>query len=188
VLLNLGAGRNQRKDCINIDITLYDGIQQVVDLSQFPYPFCDNSIDGIYASHVLEHLDFEKQDKFILECHRILKKGGFLRLNLPHSSNVTAIGCYGHYRTFSYNTMHGYLAMDFYKFGKAKWRTVERSLNWWYEVTDTQEELPKWIYVVIKVVNPVVNFFIKLSPRIAENTWCYWVGGFREVIWKGEKL
>jgi len=188
VLLNLGAGRNQRKDCINIDITLYEGIQQVVDLSQFPYPFCDNSIDGIYASHVLEHLDFEKQDKFILECHRILKKGGFLRLNLPHSSNVTAIGCYGHYRTFSYNTMHGYLAMDFYKFGKAKWRTVERKLRWWYESVDSQKELHPIIRVIIKVVDFILTGLISISPRVCENTWIYWIGGAREVIWKGEKL
>lgn len=188
MLLNIGAGRNQRKDCINIDITMYDGIQQVVDLSKFPWPWADESVDGIYASHILEHMPYEMEIKFILECHRILKKGGFLRLLLPHSSNVTSIGCFGHYRTFSYNTMHGYLAQDFYLFGKAKWKTVEQSLNWWFEKTDVQKELPSWIFVVIKIVNPIINFFIRLSPRIAENTWAYWVGGFREVMYKCEKL
>ena len=186
MILNLGAGRNQRADSTNVDVTAYPGIQQVVDLTKFPWPWADESIDGIHASHLIEH--FKDQEQFIWECLRILKKGGFLRLNLPHSSNVTAIGCMGHYRTYSYNTCHGYLGMDFYMFGKAKFKTVERSLNWWYEVTDAQGDLPGWIFHVIRFMNPIINFFINLSPRIAENTWCYLIGGFREVIWKGVKL
>lgn len=184
--LNIGCGRNIRSDCINVDITKYDGVQQVVDLTKFPWPWKDGSVEAIHASHILEH--FKDQEQFIWECLRILRKGGFLRLNLPHSSNVTAIGCMGHYRTYSYNTCHGYLSQDFYMFGKAKFKTVERSLNWWYEVEDAQGELPRWIFWVIHFVNPIINFFIRLSPRIAENTWCYLVGGFREVIWTGTKL
>jgi len=188
VLLNLGAGRNQRTDSVNVDVTVYPGIDEVVDLTKFPWPWADESIDGIHASHILEHMPYEMEIKFILECHRILKPGGFLRLLLPHASNVTSVGCFGHYRTFSYNTMHGYLSQDFYLFGKAKWRTVERGLNWWFEVTDAQGDLPGWMFKVINFAKPIINFFINIDPRIAENTWCYWVGGFREVIWKGVKL
>tara|TARA_R100000501_G_C2611600_1_gene106084 strand:- start:207 stop:776 length:570 start_codon:yes stop_codon:yes gene_type:complete len=187
-VLNIGCGRNLREDSINVDITKYDGVDEVVDLSKFPWKWADNSVDGVHASHVLEHLPFDQQDKFILECHRILKKGGFMRLLLPHSSNVTSVGCYGHYRTFSYNTMHGYLAQDFYKFGKAKWKTIEQKLNWWFEKTDVQKELPEFMFLIISVVKPIINFLISISPRICENTWIYWIGGAREVVWTGEKL
>jgi len=163
-------------------------VQQVVDLSVFPWPWEDMSIDGIYASHLIEHLPFDQQDIFILECYRILKKGGFLRFNLPHSSCVTAIGCYGHYRTFSYNTMDGYLGMDFYRFGKAKWQTVEKKLLFWYEVCDAQGELPLWIFWLLKIVDPIMNFMIRLvTPRIFENVFCPAIQ-CREVIWKGIKL
>lgn len=188
MILNIGAGRDIRKDCINVDVTLYEGIDQVLDIGKFPWPWKDNSIDGIHASHVIEHLPFEDQIKFILECHRILKKGGFLRLSLPHASSVSSVGCFGHYRTFSYNTMDGYLAQDFYLFGKAKWRTTERQLRWWYEKTDVQKMLPSWLRYIVKSVDYVITGLMNIAPSICENTWIYWIGGAREVIWKGEKI
>ena len=186
MLLNLGAGGDIKEDCINIDITPYEGIDMVVDLSIFPWSFQNESVDGIFCNHILEH--FVDPKPFILECHRILKKGGFLRIKVPHSSNVSAVGCLGHYRTFSYDTLNDYLGRDFYMFGTQKFKTIEQKLLFWYEEADIQGELPIWIAIIIKIVNPIINFLIKLSPRIAENTWVYLIGGFREVIWKGEKV
>jgi glycosyltransferase involved in cell wall biosynthesis len=184
--LNLGAGEHHIPNCINCDITPYRGVDQVVDLSKFPLPWEDNSVDGIYCNHFLEHLPDPKP--FILECHRILKKGGFLRIKVPHSSNVSAVGCLGHYRTFSYDTLNDYLGRDFYWLGKQKFKTIEQKLLWWHEEIDIQGELPKWIAVIIRIVNPIINFLIRLSPRIAENTWVYLIGGFRECVWEGEKI
>lgn len=186
MLLNLGSGNHILPDCINVDITNYPGVNQVVDLSVFPWGWEDNSIDGIFANHIIEHLPDPKP--FILECHRILKKGGFLRIKVPHSSNISAVGCLGHYRTYSYDTLNDYLGRDFYMFGTQKFRTVEQKLLWWYELEDCQQELPLWIAVIIRIVNPIINFLIRLSPRIFENVWCYWIGGAREVIWKGIKI
>ncbi len=186
IYLNLGAGEHILPDCINVDITPYPNINQLIDLSVFPWSWTDESIDGIFANHIIEHLPDSKP--FILECHRILKKGGFLRIKVPHSSNISAVGCLGHYRTFSYDTLNDYLGRDFYMFGAQKFKTVEQKLLWWYECEDIQGELPLWIAVIIRVVNPIINSLIRLSPRIAENTWCYLIGGFREVIWKGIKI
>ena len=186
MILNLGCGNDLRKDSINCDITAYPGVDKVVDLSVFPWPWGNETISGIRASHIIEHLPDPKP--FILECLRILKPGGFLRLKVPHSSNISALGCLGHYRTFSYDTLNDYLSRDFYYLGKAKFKTVEQKLLWWYESGDIQHEVPKWLLPIIIVINPIINFFIRLSPRIAENTWCYLIGGFREVIWKGEKI
>ena len=186
IILNLGAGGKLRKDSINIDITPYDGIDKCVDLSLFPWPWANNSVDGIHASHVIEH--FPDQKRFINECHRILKPGGFLRLCVPHSSSVTAVGCMGHYRTYSYGTLKDYLSRDFYMFKVKKFETVEQKLNWWYEETDAQGELPLLIFWAVRFINPIMNFLIRLSPRIFENVWCYWVGGAREVVWSGVRI
>jgi len=50
-------------------------------------PELDNSVALIYCSHTLEHLDSASSLRFIKECHRILKKGGVLRLALPNTKN-----------------------------------------------------------------------------------------------------
>lgn len=46
-------------------------------------PFPNASVDVVYHSHVLEHLDRNVAPEFIRECHRVLKKGGILRIVVP---------------------------------------------------------------------------------------------------------
>tara|TARA_B100001063_G_scaffold183627_1_gene173239 strand:- start:308 stop:1234 length:927 start_codon:yes stop_codon:yes gene_type:complete len=47
----------------------------------------DNSVDLIYCSHTLEHIDKKSSHRFLRECYRILKKGGVLRVALPNTKN-----------------------------------------------------------------------------------------------------
>ncbi len=46
-------------------------------------PLPDASVEIIYSSHMLEHLDKGEVDKFFIEVKRILIKGGILRLAIP---------------------------------------------------------------------------------------------------------
>ena len=46
-------------------------------------PFKDNSVDNIYVSHVLEHIEKEYIQTFFREAARVLKKGGVLRICVP---------------------------------------------------------------------------------------------------------
>lgn len=46
-------------------------------------PIADNSCDGIYASHVLEHLTRSEIELALAETHRILKPNGRFRLVVP---------------------------------------------------------------------------------------------------------
>lgn len=46
-------------------------------------PVPDNSCDGIYCSHVLEHLSLDDFRKALKNTHRILKPGGLFRCVLP---------------------------------------------------------------------------------------------------------
>jgi len=46
-------------------------------------PFNSNSVGYIYSSHLLEHLTRTDSQKLLTECHRVLKKGGKLRLIVP---------------------------------------------------------------------------------------------------------
>lgn len=46
-------------------------------------PFHDESVDVIYTSHLLEHLNKKDGENFIKECYRALKKGGLIRISVP---------------------------------------------------------------------------------------------------------
>jgi SAM-dependent methyltransferase len=46
-------------------------------------PFSDSSVDMTYSSHVLEHLDREVAKVFIMECYRVLRVGGIIRVVVP---------------------------------------------------------------------------------------------------------
>lgn len=71
--LNLGCGRDIKKDYLNCDISKKYGADKIVNLNKFPYPFKDNFADEIYMNHILEHLD--APTKVLNECHRILRGG-----------------------------------------------------------------------------------------------------------------
>ena len=46
-------------------------------------PFKNNSIDVVYHSHLLEHIDRKYVNKFLLEVKRVLKPGGIHRIVVP---------------------------------------------------------------------------------------------------------
>jgi SAM-dependent methyltransferase len=46
-------------------------------------PFPSNSVDVIYHSHFVEHLARQDATRFILECHRVLKTHGVMRIATP---------------------------------------------------------------------------------------------------------
>ncbi|WP_211255003.1 class I SAM-dependent methyltransferase [Nevskia soli] len=54
----------------------------VHDLSR-GIPFPANSVDVVYHSHVLEHLDRGIAKEFVAECARVLRPGGIIRIAVP---------------------------------------------------------------------------------------------------------
>jgi SAM-dependent methyltransferase len=60
---------------INIDARLGH------DLFKLDYP--DNSVDEIYASHVLEHIEHVRRDAALAEWFRVLKPAGRVRIAVP---------------------------------------------------------------------------------------------------------
>lgn len=47
------------------------------------FPWAESSIDAVYSSHTLEHLSKAQGRFFLAECHRVLQKGGVLRIVVP---------------------------------------------------------------------------------------------------------
>lgn len=73
----------EQEDCEGVDIKH--------DLTKFPYPFEDESIDGAFSSHFIEHLDGPTRIKFFNEMYRILKPNARMRHIHPHYRSVRAI-------------------------------------------------------------------------------------------------
>lgn len=109
--LNLGAGVTAREGYVNVDITPYPGIDQVVDLNQLPWPWEDNSIESIYTSDCLEHLAplgrIAGQLNIIAvmgEIHRVLKPGGLLEVLVPTTDGPGAFQDPTHVTYWNKNT------------------------------------------------------------------------------------
>ena len=111
-ILNLGCGNkvSDNANVINIDWSPYLRLRQnpmlrgiarlylsgerlkrftegpgnilVADLSK-GIPFDDESVDAVYHSHFLEHLDHDKVPLFLQDVLRVLKSGGIHRIVVP---------------------------------------------------------------------------------------------------------
>lgn len=99
-ILNVGCGGNRLPEpFINLD-SLYsmfeegtlerrqlNEVKNYVDCDLTKgLPFEDNSVEGVLASHFLEHLDLQEAWKFVAECYRVLKTGGVMVASVPNTS------------------------------------------------------------------------------------------------------
>lgn len=75
IRLNIGAGKTQIPGYTPLDIK--DG----VDAGKLPY--ANESVDEVYASHVLEHIPHARTALVLQEWRRVLKPGGVLRVAVP---------------------------------------------------------------------------------------------------------
>lgn len=99
-ILDLGCSDNKTDSSIGVDIDLSNHPDLIFDLNKFPYPLKDESIDCVYAKHILEHLG--NLYSVFREVHRILKKDGDFIIETPHFSSYAAYSEPEHNRFFSY--------------------------------------------------------------------------------------
>lgn len=114
--LNLGCGSKTHPDWINIDFI--QGQEDIISYNLLhKLPFEDKSIKYIYHSHLLEHFSESDGINFTKECHRVLQKGGILRIVLPDLENI--IQCYSNLINFK----NEYEEIEFYKLHR--WLIIE---------------------------------------------------------------
>lgn len=92
VNLNVGAGKTTIRNFESLDFysphyypsrKIFDKTRVAFDMRSDPIPKQDQSVDNIYASHVIEHIEISYVRNFFLESHRVLKEGGVLRIAVP---------------------------------------------------------------------------------------------------------
>ncbi|MDB5132553.1 MAG: hypothetical protein JWR02_2302 [Mucilaginibacter sp.] len=79
--LHLGCGKNIKENYINID--KYVDVPGIEKHDIFNLPYDNNSADEILSEHLIEHISFKDEEKFWLECVRLLKPGGKLITETP---------------------------------------------------------------------------------------------------------
>jgi SAM-dependent methyltransferase len=57
------------------------GIRHANGVARIPHDRA--SVDVVYSSHMIEHLDRWEAERFLAECRRVLKPGGILRIVVP---------------------------------------------------------------------------------------------------------
>ena len=79
--LNLGSGNRPLPGYINID--LHSQLANVKLDCSLPLPFSNDSIDEIYAMHLIEHFSLLEWPVIKKDWYRILKPGGLLTIECP---------------------------------------------------------------------------------------------------------
>lgn len=94
--LDLGCGKRPENHhtrvagFTGVDIADIEGVDIVHDLTTYPYPFKDESVDEIFNSHFIEHMTGEEQIRFFEECYRILKPGAKMTCIAPYYNSMRA--------------------------------------------------------------------------------------------------
>jgi len=83
VFLNLGCGTELLAGFVNVDCRENLNADKVIDLSSFPWPFQDGSVEYILAQDVIEHFTIQQVPLFLNECARILNSEGRIQLRYP---------------------------------------------------------------------------------------------------------
>ncbi|MGE5597265.1 MAG: class I SAM-dependent methyltransferase [Hyphomicrobiales bacterium] len=83
VVIDLGCGSRKKPGAIGLDIARIPGVDIVGDAMR-PLPFRDSSVDEVYASHLVEHVD--DLMSFMGEVWRICKPGALVHFRFPHAS------------------------------------------------------------------------------------------------------
>ena len=105
IVLDLGCGETkQYSDNVGVDVRVTAATTLLADVSQL-LPFTPDSVDAIFAIHVLEHLaDFLP---LVDECHRVLRPGGVLHMLSPWWRHVNAVADPTHVRLLDVQTIKG---------------------------------------------------------------------------------
>ena len=107
--INLGCAYNKMESCINIDKSKLVNPDLVLDLEEGKLPFEDNSVEQIFAIHILEHI--KNIIPLMNECYRVLQKGGFMKITVPQNEGTWADPT--HVRAFSKLSFRYYCGYGF---------------------------------------------------------------------------
>lgn len=88
--LDLGCGQSRRDGFIGVDVSPAAGADILHDLTVFPWPFGDCSVDEVWSSHYFEHVPGRTRLAFMDELWRVMIAGGKATLIVPYARSARA--------------------------------------------------------------------------------------------------
>lgn len=79
--LHIGSGNVRLPGWTNVDAQRLPGVDMVADVTR-GLDFAD--AEAVFSEHFLEHLAVDDALRFLLEAHRVLADGGWVRLTTPN--------------------------------------------------------------------------------------------------------
>lgn len=180
--LNLGCGEDKKEGYVNVDHQASVSPDVRHDLNAFPYPFPDDFFHLIEASHVLEHL--ESPFSVMRELERILAPGGKLIIKVPHFSRgfTHAEHAHGFDITFPLYFDERFTRSGYYGVSL----TIEKMRMNWLAFF----HLYKYMHYgrctiwILRIFHFLISFFANLNQPFCSRIWCFWVGGFDEIVFE----
>lgn len=87
--LQIGGGPRTLAGWLNTDLFPAPGVMQM-DATR-PFPFADSTFDYVFSEHMIEHIDWEGGVFMLKECHRVLRKGGRIRITTPNLTTLARL-------------------------------------------------------------------------------------------------
>lgn len=84
--IDFACGERKKEGFIGVDQLPHPDVDIVWDLNNYPYPFEDESVDEIYCSQFIEHVD--DLVKFMGELYRVMKHGATGIIIAPYWSHI----------------------------------------------------------------------------------------------------
>ena len=87
--LQIGGSWHQLDGWLNTDIEPLPGVVQMDAARRFP--FADATFAYVFTEHMIEHISYEAGARMLAECHRVLKRGGVIRVVTPDLTRLLAL-------------------------------------------------------------------------------------------------
>lgn len=149
IKLHLGCGTRHIDGYINIDCQKTIATDMILDIKNLSSEFKNNTVDGIYCCHVLEHMPVLEAIEILKQIYDILKPGGIVRIAVPnfkaivtwyqdHGENLDElhgllygrhdIPFEGHYTIWDFKRMYSHLdSIGFKNIFTYDWRKTEHA-------------------------------------------------------------
>lgn len=125
--LNLGCGKDIRKEYVNLDSIKLPGVDVIHDIEKFPWPFEDNTFNEVIANHVLEHI--ADLVKTMEEMHRVCAVDAIIKIRVPYFASPIYHTDPTHKRKFTYNTFEYFTKKsDYAYYSKARFEVIGRRI------------------------------------------------------------
>jgi predicted SAM-dependent methyltransferase len=82
--LHIGSGNVRLPGWTNVDVQALPGVDVIADVSRGLGFAAPASAEGVFTEHFLEHLEVADALGFLLEVHRVLAPGAWVRLSTPN--------------------------------------------------------------------------------------------------------